>query len=80
MASCGVHFILRWAMAFVQSRSSPAILVASVLAGGLAVVCALKNAMGSNYRFSVGPAYIGTKLFIFFLLNICYLHCEACWA
>ncbi|CAD6239440.1 unnamed protein product [Miscanthus lutarioriparius] len=41
--SCGVHFILRWAVAYVHSRSSPAILAASALAGGLAIACALRR-------------------------------------
>jgi hypothetical protein len=41
--SCGVHFMLRWAVAYVHSRSSPAILAASALAGGLAIACALRR-------------------------------------
>lgn len=47
-ASCGAHFIFRWAVAYVQSRSSPAILAvaASALAGGLAIACALRRNNG----------------------------------
>lgn len=44
-ASCGVHFIFRWAVAYVQSRSSPALVTAGALAGALAIAYALR----SNY-------------------------------
>ncbi|OEL20730.1 hypothetical protein BAE44_0018251 [Dichanthelium oligosanthes] len=47
-ASCGANFIFRWAVAFVQSRSSPAILAASALAGGLAIACALRRNNGKQ--------------------------------
>ena len=47
-ASCGVHFIFRWAVAYVQSNSSPAILAASALAGGLAIACALRRNSGKQ--------------------------------
>ncbi|CAO2160942.1 unnamed protein product [Urochloa humidicola] len=49
-ASCGAHFIFRWAVAYVQSRSSPAILAvtASALAGGLAIACALRRNNGKQ--------------------------------
>ncbi|KAG2595855.1 uncharacterized protein LOC120706094 isoform X1 [Panicum virgatum] len=46
--SCGVHFIFRWAVAYVQSNSSPAILAASALAGGLAIACALRRNSGKQ--------------------------------
>ncbi|KAF8724522.1 hypothetical protein HU200_020777 [Digitaria exilis] len=47
-SSCGAHFIFRWAVAYVQSRSSPAILAAGVLAGGLAIACALRRNSGKQ--------------------------------
>ncbi|KAF0920252.1 hypothetical protein E2562_034102 [Oryza meyeriana var. granulata] len=42
-ASCGINFMLRWTVAYVQARSSPAILAATALAGGLAIAYALKR-------------------------------------
>lgn len=53
-ASCGMHFMLRWVVAYVQSRRSPAILAASALAGGLAIACALRRNGGKYIVDSIG--------------------------
>ncbi|KAL6847849.1 hypothetical protein ACP4OV_021977 [Aristida adscensionis] len=45
-ASCGARFMFRWAVAFVQAKSSGAILVAGALAGSLAIAYALKRNNG----------------------------------
>jgi hypothetical protein len=52
-ASCGVHFIFRWAMASVRSRSSTAILRRVPLLAAWWLFVLSKGSMGSNYRFSV---------------------------
>ncbi|KAL6626682.1 hypothetical protein ACP70R_030408 [Stipagrostis hirtigluma subsp. patula] len=46
-SSCGFHFVFRWSVAYVQARSSPAILAAGALAGGLAIAYAFKRNNGS---------------------------------
>ncbi|XP_052140057.1 uncharacterized protein LOC127759883 isoform X1 [Oryza glaberrima] len=46
--SCGTNFMLWWAVAYVQARSSPAILAATALAGGLAIAYALKRNSGNE--------------------------------
>ncbi|XP_006643687.1 uncharacterized protein LOC102718960 isoform X1 [Oryza brachyantha] len=47
-ASCGMDFMLRWAVAYVQARSSPATLAATALAGGLAIAYAFKRKSGNE--------------------------------
>lgn len=47
-SSCGIHFIFRWAVAYARARSSPTIVAASALAGGLAIAYALKRNNGNQ--------------------------------
>uniref|UniRef100_A0ACD5VB67 Uncharacterized protein n=1 Tax=Avena sativa TaxID=4498 RepID=A0ACD5VB67_AVESA len=47
-SSYGIHFMCRWAVAYALARTSPAILVAGALAGGLAVAYALGRNSGNQ--------------------------------
>jgi hypothetical protein len=47
-SSYGIHFFCRWAVAYALSRTSPAILAGSALAGGLVVAYALGRNTGNQ--------------------------------